>query len=69
MYAIRSYYVSVKAGEKITSTGLVVAPEDFKPATKRPKDFDKYWKAENVITSYSIHYTKLYDGLVEVLIK
>jgi len=38
--------ISVKAGEKITSTGLVVAPEDFKPATKRPKDFDKYWKAE-----------------------
>ncbi|HPF52237.1 MAG TPA: acetylxylan esterase [Draconibacterium sp.] len=38
--------VSVKVGDKITSTGLVVAPENFKPATKRPKDFDKFWKAE-----------------------
>lgn len=38
--------ISVKAGERITSTGFVFAPEEFNPATQRPKDFDQYWTAE-----------------------
>lgn len=41
-----SIIFEVIAGEKTTSSGLVVAPEQFEPATKRPKDFDKYWKQE-----------------------
>ena len=28
------------------SMGCIVAPETFKPATERPKDFDEFWNAE-----------------------
>lgn len=41
-----SLVISVRIGEKVTSTGLVVAPENFHPGTDRPKDFDKFWKTE-----------------------
>lgn len=41
-----SIIIEVEAGENKVSTGLVVAPEEFQPGTKRPKDFDKYWKKE-----------------------
>jgi len=32
--------------KKSASIGLVVDPEHFQPGTSRPKDFDKFWKAE-----------------------
>lgn len=41
-----SMVFKVRVGEVITSTGFVVDPQELQPATKRPKDFDKYWKAE-----------------------
>lgn len=28
------------------SIGLIVAPDEFKPGTTRPKDFDKFWEGE-----------------------
>ena len=31
------------------SIGLIVDPEKFKPATKRPADFEKYWKSQKKI--------------------
>ena len=31
------------------SIGLIVDPEKFKPATKRPADFDKFWKNQKEI--------------------
>ncbi len=36
----------VKAGDNYASIGSVVNPEKFEPGTKRPKDFDRFWKAE-----------------------
>lgn len=39
-----SIIVNAKCGEKKSSIGCVVAPEDFEPGFKRPKDIDKYWK-------------------------
>jgi len=41
-----SMIFEVRAGENYAGTGFVVEPENLKPATKRPKDFDKYWKDE-----------------------
>lgn len=36
----------VRIERKLASIGSVVEPDKFKPGTKRPKDFDKFWKAE-----------------------
>ena len=65
MYAIRSYYVQIlgidvggtgiKAGVVETTTGELVC-ERVRIETPRPATPD------TVITSYSIHYTKLYDA-------
>jgi cephalosporin-C deacetylase-like acetyl esterase len=41
-----SIIFEVKAVDQFASTGLVVEPEHFQPGTKRPADFDKYWKHE-----------------------
>jgi cephalosporin-C deacetylase-like acetyl esterase len=41
-----SVILEVVADKKSASTGLVVDPEHFQPGTSRPKDFDKFWKAE-----------------------
>jgi len=40
--------VIFEAGTKTetASIGLIVAPEMFQPGTKRPKDFDQFWKDE-----------------------
>lgn len=37
---------SVKVGEEITSSGLIIDPEELKPATPRPEDFEQFWKNE-----------------------
>ncbi len=42
----RSMIFSVKAGDVVTSTGFVTDPGGFSPATKRPKDFDRYWSRQ-----------------------
>ena len=67
MYAIRSYYVIAKAiliykeivfslrPDSLTWEGIVEDVKLFAPAIRR------YDKELYVITSYSIHYTKLYD--------
>lgn len=36
----------VRDDDKISASGFVVEPEQLKPATQRPKDFDAYWKAQ-----------------------
>ena len=68
MYAIRSYYVSNEIAAEAyigvggVKTGLYNTRESFVEAQE----------AINVITSYSIHYTKLYDVLIsngEVLLR
>ncbi|MFV0591657.1 MAG: acetylxylan esterase [Draconibacterium sp.] len=41
-----SMICSVKAGDEVVSTGVIVDSEELNPATKRPKDFDSYWKKE-----------------------
>lgn len=41
-----SMIFEVKTGENYAGTGLVVEPEMLKPATKRPKGFDDYWKEQ-----------------------
>lgn len=38
--------VEVRSDEEFASTGFVVDPDGFTPGSKRPKDFDKYWKKE-----------------------
>ncbi len=39
----------VTSKSKSASIGLIVDPEKFKPATKRPVDFEKYWKSQKKI--------------------
>ena len=73
MYAIRSYYACQKFGEEITPS---IYKEQFVSFQAEIFDKDFSLKAGNyeiaakyayvltqvfVITSYSIHYTKLYD--------
>ena len=41
-----SMIFEVRAEQNYAGIGFVVAPEKFKPATKRPKDFDKFWEKE-----------------------
>ena len=41
-----SLIFDVIVDKNTASTGLVVEPEHFQPGTDRPKDFDKFWKAE-----------------------
>lgn len=41
-----SMIFEVKAGTKYAGTGFVVEPVKFKPGTKRPKDFDSYWREQ-----------------------
>jgi len=41
-----SMVFSVKLGADVTTTGFVVEPGNFQPATSRPKDFNDYWKAQ-----------------------
>ena len=54
MYAIRSYYeIEVCKGAPFYTLGPIVT--DIAPA------YDHITSAIGVITSYSIHYTKLYD--------
>ena len=36
----------VRVGDKVKATGFVVDTEELVPATKRPKDFDQFWKKE-----------------------
>ncbi len=38
-----SMVFKVKAGEEITATGFVVAPDQLEPVTSYPKDFDEFW--------------------------
>lgn len=39
-----SIIVNARCGKGKSAIGCVVAPEDFKPGFKRPKDLNKYWK-------------------------
>ena len=69
MYAIRSYYVRITAGDTkvlrrgeggglyLATTGVGVRLPGVVPSLARIEDGDVIL----VITSYSIHYTKLYD--------
>ena len=41
-----SLIFQVRSGRNFAGTGAVIEPEKIKPGSKRPKDFDKYWKAE-----------------------
>ncbi len=41
-----AFIIEVEANGEKASTGFVVEPEKFEPATKRPKDFNKYWNNE-----------------------
>ena len=41
-----SMVFEVHANGEFASTGLVVDPENFQTGTRRPKDFDKFWKQE-----------------------
>lgn len=41
-----SLIFDVIVDKNTASTGLVVNPEHFQPGTSRPKDFEKFWKAE-----------------------
>ena len=43
---LTSIILEVVVDKISASTGLVVDPEHFQPGTNRPKDFDKFWKAE-----------------------
>ena len=64
MYAIRSYYVllpvlsSCGGGGKLGGTNKSYEIGEYHRAIAQ---FNNAYKRENVITSYSIHYTKLYD--------
>ncbi|NWJ52359.1 MAG: acetylxylan esterase [Bacteroidetes bacterium] len=41
-----TYIFQASTKTESASIGLIVAPEEFKPGTSRPKDFDKFWKGE-----------------------
>jgi cephalosporin-C deacetylase len=41
-----SFIFEASTKTETASIGLIVAPEMFQPGTKRPKDFDRFWKAE-----------------------
>lgn len=43
-----TYIFQAIAKNESGSIGFIVAPEEFKPGTSRPKDFDKFWKGEKV---------------------
>ena len=75
MYAIRSYYVDDPGiAEAVLNRAREEAPPDALPRLTRAFEdlgiADRYLRAltestsweERVITSYSIHYTKLYDA-------
>ncbi|WP_340110952.1 acetylxylan esterase [Maribellus mangrovi] len=36
----------VRIGDEISTSGFIVEPDQIKPVTQRPKDFDAYWKAQ-----------------------
>lgn len=38
--------IEVSAGSKPAIIGLVVDPDNFNPGTKRPKDFNRFWKQQ-----------------------
>lgn len=45
-YKPTSIIFEVRTKNEFSSIGLVVDPDNFEPGTKRPKDFDRYWKNE-----------------------
>ena len=51
MYAIRSYYVHIYVGKRYYAGSDVESDQ-------------QQWSTRAVITSYSIHYTKLYDRVI-----
>ena len=55
MYAIRSYYDHQANSRLYTDIGLMTANEEI------GEDLHKIFQQLSVITSYSIHYTKLYE--------
>ena len=72
MYAIRSYYDEIGLIEKFSEQICIgQSYRGYKGCIgigDCTKDFNTYLagcppKAEDVITSYSIHYTKLYDSI------
>ena len=69
MYAIRSYYVADQITEFINGgthglKGMVLSGGTVAHGQPVPKGGGVY-RVGNVITSYSIHYTKLYDEIGE----
>ena len=76
MYAIRSYYaygifpdqslpiIYAYMGTVATATGDTLASEIGTTAKGRPRMITTLKLSEPVITSYSIHYTKLYDRVL-----
>ena len=58
MYAIRSYYASFSANFLPNNQDFVPNPDSV---VTRAEELEKFPDAHHVITSYSIHYTKLYD--------
>ena len=70
MYAIRSYYDIIGSSKHSITTyligglGVSLYPYDFDPvALDAVGAYADPAGDDNVITSYSIHYTKLYDRL------
>jgi cephalosporin-C deacetylase-like acetyl esterase len=41
-----TYILQASTKNESGSIGFIVAPEEFKPGTNRPKDFDKFWVGE-----------------------
>ena len=59
MYAIRSYYVDNQEDGNSKSVEFIKSLNKILKNTP----YELAYRALNVITSYSIHYTKLYDGM------
>ena len=66
MYAIRSYYVPFYADQRDETFPLIIAggPCAFNPEPLADF-FDAIVIGDGVITSYSIHYTKLYESVLD----
>ena len=74
MYAIRSYYVlciaaglSTLPSSALAQSKVGTSSAQFLGISVGPKAMGMggAYVASNVITSYSIHYTKLYDSMVD----
>lgn len=54
-----SLIIEVSSGETKTSIGALVDPTNFKPGSKRPKDFDRYWNKQKKLLAKLPFETKM----------